>query len=135
MNPNPPDYAPDALVQNYLGANTWDPNQGGYARSLAATTTRVATWARDPAFIRACQQRLMEIQPELKTPALAEHVRINPSTGTDWGKVLPPHSAATSSTTPYFPTRLSETQCPTSLPSRPEPPKDRHLSPDSSRTA
>ena len=90
VNPNPPDYAPDSLVQQYLGANTWDPNQGGYSVSIAGTTTQVGTWAKDPDFIAACRRRLVEIRAELGTPALAEHFRINPSTRTDWGKVLTP---------------------------------------------
>lgn len=95
VNPFPPSaggsYEPDALVRAALGARVNDPNRAIYAVSIAGKVADVDRWSKDPAFVAACMRRIAEIQKELNIPAQrGEHFRFNPSTRSDWGRLLTP---------------------------------------------
>lgn len=95
LNPFPPSqggsYEPDAYVRESLGARVNDPNRVVYAVSLAGTKADVDRWSEDSDFVKACLRRLAELRAELRMPnRKAEHFRFNPSTRSDWGKLLTP---------------------------------------------
>ena len=95
VNPFPPSkggsYEPDATVRAALGARVNDPNRVIYAVSIAGSVAQVNTWSTDADFVAACKRRIAELTKELKLPnRKGEHFRINPSTRSDWGRLLTP---------------------------------------------
>lgn len=92
MNPFPPTYAPDPWVRQALGDRWQDPNRVIYAVSLAGRVADVNRWSGDSEFVSFCKRRIGEIQDQFNvvTPYLGEHFRMNPSTRSDWGRLLTP---------------------------------------------
>jgi hypothetical protein len=90
VNPNPPAYAPDNWVRTALGVNANDPNQGSYAISIAGRVADVNYYSTLPKFRAHATRRFNELRAQLRVTKRAEHFRYNPSTRTDWGKLLTP---------------------------------------------
>lgn len=94
VNPFPPpggSYQPDAYVRAALGDRWQDPNRVIYAVSISGKVADVNRWSEDPDFVAACARRLAELERDLMAlPHRGEHFRINPSTRSDWGKLLTP---------------------------------------------
>lgn len=95
LNPFPPSkggsYEPDAIVREALGARVNDPNRVVYAVCIAGKVADVNRWSEDPDFVSACYRRILELRHELKIPKRkGEHFRLNPSTRSDWGRLLTP---------------------------------------------
>lgn len=92
LNPNPPPngpYEPDAWVRAGLGDGWRDPNQGVYAVSIAGRVSDVDRYSLNPKFVGHALRRIGEIRAEIAgIEGLAEHFRFNPSTRTDWGRLL-----------------------------------------------
>jgi len=94
LNPQPPpngSYQPDPWVVTSLGDGWKDPNQGVYAVSIAGRVADVDRYSANPKFIGHALRRIGELRTEFGTfVGLAEHFRFNPSTRSDWGKLLTP---------------------------------------------
>lgn len=90
LNPTPPTYSPTKWVQDNLGLNKADPNQGVYAISIAGRVADVNRYAKNPKFLAHAKRRFAELSAELDIHTRAEHAQFNPATRTDWGKELTP---------------------------------------------
>ncbi|MCA1570875.1 MAG: hypothetical protein LC798_11260 [Chloroflexi bacterium] len=88
VSPHPPVYNPDAVARSVMGAGVNDPNQAGYAVSVAGKVADVDRWARDARFLAGARRRRSELNAELGVSRIVEHFRLQPSNRTDWGKTL-----------------------------------------------
>ncbi len=93
VNPFPPDYAPDSWALESLGH---DPNQQGYAVSIAGRVADVDRYSKNRVFLRFAHERFKDLQmlaPLSAVTRRVEHFRVNPvgpNLRTDWGQLLTP---------------------------------------------
>ena len=112
LNPVPPpdgSYQPDPWVVHSLGDGWKDPNQGVYAVSIAGHVSDVDRYSANAKFVAHALQRIGELRAEFPAMVgLAEHFRFNPSTRTDWGKLLTPKLGGLTFTNTLPDTALAE---------------------------